>query len=114
MKVLQVVTAEVHGAESDHRDEGPDVSIEEGIVPPGRARTNGSKVQRPAQPLGDEGVAIHTHDRAPGTDVVTTTPRKALDGEVPRRRLVVVVPGDAPEGGEAGLKMAEEAVGLRR
>ena len=51
---------------------------------------------------------------APGTDVVTAAPRKALDGEVPRRLLVVVVPGDAPEGGEAGLEMAEECVGLRR
>ena len=51
--------------------------------------------------------------RAPGTDVVTATPRSALDGEVPRRLLVVVVPGDAPEGGEAGLEMAEEGVGLR-
>ena len=82
-------------------------------MPPGSARRNGCEAQWPVQPLRDEGVAIHTHDRAPGTDVVTTTPRKALDGEVPRRLLVVVVPGDAPEGGEAGLEMAEEGVGLR-
>ena len=52
--------------------------------------------------------------RAPGTDVVTATPRKALDGEVPRRLLVVVVPRDVPEGGEVNPEMVEEGVCLMR
>jgi len=55
-----------------------------------------------------------THTRAPRTNVVTATPRKALDGKAPQRLLVVVIPRDAPEGGEAGLEVEEEGVGLRR